>query len=534
LTVGTNPFSMAVSDLDGDGDLDIVTANATSLDISILRNDGGGQFQRAERYVGARVIGIDAGDIDGDGRTDVVVGCTELALLAVFWGQPGDKLGEPTFVPAPQNPFEIRIRDLDQDGQMDVLFLTDFEDSVSVIWGDGTRAMQSRSAIATPVRPKSLAVGDVNGDGHQDIAVASCGDSTTFLLRGMGGRSFAPAIQALNVYGTNACRMALDDLNGDRRADLAVLNSLATSGVSLGLGQSDGTFDLTMTTAAGNYQADVTIADLNGDFWNDLIVVDGSSNDVTVMGGTGSGYIQSYTTLPAGASPSGVAAADLDGDQTLDIIVVNTNSSTVSITWNRTSFHAATVGFRPSVVQLGSGPAILFAEVSLPAEVDVRIDLRNVRLLWGNQLLGRALDVTVLDSLAGEIEVRFNREVLNSLGPGYQMLTIAGCDSAGDAFRAESVVNVLPPRNQSIWQESPIGRVPVIIRVSPAVASTSNVGIYDCLGALVREQKGWVGSDRTILWDGNRRGGSPASSGVYFVQVQTGAGRLVGKVVLLR
>lgn len=89
LTVGTNPFSMAVSDLDADGDLDIVTANATSLDVSVLRNDGSGQFQRDPDYfVGARVIGIDAGDVDGDGRTDVVVGCTELPLLAVFWGQP--------------------------------------------------------------------------------------------------------------------------------------------------------------------------------------------------------------------------------------------------------------------------------------------------------------------------------------------------------------------------------------------------------------------------------------------------------------
>jgi FG-GAP-like repeat len=125
VSVGTNPFSMAARDLDGDGDADIVTADATSLDVSILRNDGAGHLAREpELYVGARVMGTDAGDLDGDGYVDVVAGCTELALLAVSWGESGGGFSDATFVAAPQNPHEVRILDFDLDGRLDVLILS--------------------------------------------------------------------------------------------------------------------------------------------------------------------------------------------------------------------------------------------------------------------------------------------------------------------------------------------------------------------------------------------------------------------------
>ena len=73
-----------------------------------------------------------------------------------------------------------------------------------------------------------------------------------------------------------------------------------------------------------------------------------------------------------------------------------------------------------------------------------------------------------------------------------------------------------------------------MIRASTVLGSTTIVRIYDCVGALVHEESNSVKPDGTITWDGRRTGGARASSGVYFIRVQTGPDRLACKVVLLR
>lgn len=72
--LGSGPASIAVGDLDGDGKLDLVTANAEADSVSVLLNRGDGSFGPSTRYVvGYYQGGIALGDVDGDGDLDLVV-----------------------------------------------------------------------------------------------------------------------------------------------------------------------------------------------------------------------------------------------------------------------------------------------------------------------------------------------------------------------------------------------------------------------------------------------------------------------------
>ncbi|BAC89392.1 FG-GAP-like repeat-containing protein [Gloeobacter violaceus] len=71
--VGDLPKSVALGDIDGDGDLDIATANRESNDVSVLLNTGGGSFAPAQAFaVGSRPYSVALGDLDGDGDLDIV------------------------------------------------------------------------------------------------------------------------------------------------------------------------------------------------------------------------------------------------------------------------------------------------------------------------------------------------------------------------------------------------------------------------------------------------------------------------------
>jgi len=78
--VGPNPYSVAVADFNGDGRLDIVASMAdfnpvADSDVSVLLGNGDGTFRAEQRFpVGYRPTAVTAGDVNGDGRPDIVTG----------------------------------------------------------------------------------------------------------------------------------------------------------------------------------------------------------------------------------------------------------------------------------------------------------------------------------------------------------------------------------------------------------------------------------------------------------------------------
>jgi hypothetical protein len=214
---------------------------------------------------------------------------------------------------------------------------------------------------------------DFNGDGIPDLAVASLSASGgVSVFMGNGDGSFRPAVNY--GAGVNPQMIAVADVNGDGALDLMVANhcadeACATGSVSILLGLGDGRFQPAISFASGRFATFVSVGDFNGDGWPDLALVNGQDDTVSILLGTGDARLfQPQIAYPVGASPEGVAIGDFNQDGLQDLAVSNSGEATVSIL-------------------LGNGDGTFRAQqrVPLPASVSpcwlVAADLRSIGTL---------------------------------------------------------------------------------------------------------------------------------------------------------
>ena len=261
-----------------------------------------------------------------------------LALLVVVASTPSNAATsqfEAAFLPfaTPGDAGSMAIGDLNADGKPDLVLAT-YSTKVSVLLGNGDGTFGDASPYFAGGVPNWVAIGDLNGDGIPDLAVANAwergvtGDNVAVLL-GNGDGSFGAPI--LHPTGASPTFVAICDVNGDGIQDLVATIPGASIGggnavaVLLGLGQ--GTFAPMTQHATGGSPRALAVGDLNGDGKLDLAVANSGPNTVSVLPGNGDGTFESQRDYPAGFTPWSVAIGDLDGDGKPDLAVANYNSN---------------------------------------------------------------------------------------------------------------------------------------------------------------------------------------------------------------
>ena len=214
-----NAYGLAAADLDRDGAVDLLTASFTRRHLSVLRGLGGGRFALVGRYEGAPASDVALGDVNGDGKLDVALASkNKRGSLVVQLGNGDGSFGVPAVYRAGPHPWGLALADVNHDQNLDVAAASNAYDALHVLLnrGDGTFGVGRRYAMGSWSGPDAVLVSDYDGDGHPDIATPSL--NGPLMLRGRGDGTFfrARTITTRGSYGG-----AVADFNGDAWPDLA-------------------------------------------------------------------------------------------------------------------------------------------------------------------------------------------------------------------------------------------------------------------------------------------------------------------------
>ena len=335
-TAGTQPRSVAVGDINHDGNLDLAVANfsgGAAGSVTVLLGDGAGGFNPASGSpvnVGLGPLSVALADVNGDGALDLVTANFNANTVAILLGHGNGTFAAPSTISigAGFGPADVHLGDLNGDGKLDLVVADYTVAKVSVYLGDGAGGFTaaSGSPFSVGTNPNSVTLADVNGDGALDIVTANAGSNNVTVLLGDGTGNFSAATGSPFSMGSLPYYVVVADVNGDGLPDLLTANN-GGDNVSVRLANGSGGFDAATSVSVGTGPYMLSVGDVNGDGKLDLVTANTGSDNVSVMLGDGSGGFTAATNSPfgvgSGSAPRWAALGAFQNDGKLGIATAN-------------------------------------------------------------------------------------------------------------------------------------------------------------------------------------------------------------------
>jgi hypothetical protein len=356
---GNVPSAVAAANLTNakNGQNDLIALNQMGNSFSVILNNGNNTFQsRLDYAAGLNAQSVVMADFNGDSAPDLAFADGASSAMSVTLGNGDGTFQPPTYYTTgtATDPVFIVEGDFNQDGVPDLAVVNKATSTISIFMGQATNGVPNGTFAAHvdynvgnpndvhPVAyPTSVAVGDFNGDGYPDLAVTNSNENSVSILLN-GGKASPGTFTLANcnssqtdcTVGNFPIAIATGYFSGNQTLDLVVINESDNDATVL-LGNGDGTFTAEATTLKlGNNPVSVAVGDLNGDGILDLAVAENSSQQVSVLlgngsGGVGNGTFQpavNYSTGPNGTtppSPNAVVIGDFNGDGIPDLALTS-------------------------------------------------------------------------------------------------------------------------------------------------------------------------------------------------------------------
>ncbi len=302
---------VAAADFNNDGIDDLVFANDGADTVSILLGAADLTLGLATAFpAGDGPAAIAVSDLNQDGHVDVVTANTLFPNtdLTVMFGNGDGTLQAPIALASDESPIDVDLGDINVDTVTDIVFTS--QTGVSTILSNGDGTFQNPTALENNLFPVSVQLVDMNADGFLDVL------SSTAIRLGNGDSTF----QLPLPFPTNIFHFYADagDLNSDGVLDVVAVSS-GTNIVTAMLGVGDGTLQPPVHYAVGNGPQYVEIQQTDDDGLPDLVVSNTFDDHVTVLSGNGDGTFIGTPFLPASPGTSGIVIADFTGDSMNDI-----------------------------------------------------------------------------------------------------------------------------------------------------------------------------------------------------------------------
>lgn len=352
----SNPTNAILADSFGVGTIvddevgvDIVVA--VSGGISLLRGGPNGVFGAPAFFAtGSSPQSVAVGDLNGDGSLDVVTangsGFGSSNNISVLLGTGAGSFGAPVRTAAGDSPVWVAVRDLNGDGKLDVVTANFGSSDISVLLGHGDGTFETAASFSTSIGgflgsfPVSGVMGDVNGDGKPDVVTVSKETNSISVLLGAGDGTFGAASVSVALAAVSA---VLDDLNADGKLDVVTANREAAN-IAILIGNGNGTFGEAAyfsTRTANGFRGfspnAVAIEDVNLDGALDIVTANQSFGlgigDLSLLEGNGFGAVGEAQLVNAlqTRAPTAILAFDLMGFGGRQVVTANAESNNISI-----------------------------------------------------------------------------------------------------------------------------------------------------------------------------------------------------------